>query len=1215
MKLPDIGNHPLARKALGIAAGLLALWAVAGFLVLPRVLRPVAERKLAGLLHRPVTLRRLSLNPFALSATLESLDVKEKGGAGPFFSFERLYVNLEAISLLKGRPVIREITLTKPSFALVLNEDGTYNFQDILDEALKPKPPDETPLRVSLNNIRVEGGSVDFDDRPKRTKHTVRDVEIGIPFLSNIPSHVEITTQPVFKAKVNGAPFALQGNTKPFSRTLETTVDLEVADIDAAHYLAYVPAATPSRLTSGRLDAKVRITFTQARKGAPALVLSGTAAIRKLAVDVGGKPFMASERIEAALGSFDVFGRKARLTSLKAVEPELWVRREKKGGQFFPSAFLAPGEKNERKTGAQAPREPETSRGPFLLEIAEMGIERGRIHYDDLAFSRPFHAVFGDVAVSVKGLSTAPGRAAALEFFAKSDAGETLKNTGTVSIEPFVLEGEFALGGLPLKRYQQFLEEFVKFDIDDGVLDLKTKYRFSTGANANTTLTGLSAALKSPRLTKRGEKGAFFSAPAVTMAGTAFDLGKRDAVVGELASTGGMLAVVRGKDGNADLMNLMAGPPPGAPREPPPAPWNIALGKLALDGYTVKVEDRATVRPARYALTKLDLLLEKLSTARGAKAMLAARFGVDGKGIASARGPVGFDPMSADLKVEVKSLPLVPIQAYVVQDLRLSLARGTLSAAGAISLGEGANGKARFVYSGNALVAGLLAVDPSTNLDFVKWEAFSASGMRAGYNPMFLEVSRLALSSLACDFTIEADGTTSLQRVVGASALEGDEGEEEGPAAEVPPAPAAPPAVPVPAPVPAAATTAAPPPAAGDVVPIRIDTLTLQGGRIGLADHFIQPNYSATLTDLAGRVTGLSSKEGTVAQLDVRGSLANHSPIQISGSINPLAAAAFADVKASFRDIDLPSFTPYSGKYAGYTIARGTLTMEVSYKLKDRKLAAQNRFLVDQFDFGEKVESKAATKLPVKLAVSLLKDKDGLIDLDLPIEGSLDDPKFRLGKVIWKVIGNLIGKAVTAPFALLGKLFGGGEQELSSIDFADGRDAPDEAARKKLDALAKALESRPALKLEATGRFSGEKDREGLRRLRLDRKVKAQKLADLSKKGEAPASVDDVAVGENEYEALLKKAYKKEKFPKPRNVLGIAKDIPAQEMENLMLTNLPVTDDDMRQLALSRANAVKAYLTGPGKIEAARVFVLEPGEKPAEPAGKARASRVDFSLR
>jgi hypothetical protein len=399
------------------------------------------------------------------------------------------------------------------------------------------------------------------------------------------------------------------------------------------------------------------------------------------------------------------------------------------------------------------------------------------------------------------------------------------------------------------------------------------------------------------------------------------------------------------------------------------------------------------------------------------------------------------------------------------------------------------------------------------------------------------------------------------------------------------------------------------------VIPIRIDTLTLRGGQIGLADHFIQPNYAATLTDLTGRMTGLSSKAGTVAQLDLRGSLANHSPLAVTGSVNPLAATAFADVKASFRDIDLPPFTPYSGRYAGYAIVRGALTMEVSYKLQNRRLSAQNRFLIDQFEFGDKVESPTATTLPVKLAVSLLKDRNGVIDVDLPIEGSLDDPKFRIGKIVWKLIGNLIAKAATAPFALLGKLFGSGGAELSSVDFADGSAALDDAAKKKLDALAKAMENRPALKLEATGRFSGAEDSEGLKRLRFERKVKAQKLADLAKKGEAPASVDDVVVDEKEHALYLAKAYKREKFDKPRNVLGIAKGLPAEEMESRMLANVEVTDDDLRQLAFARANVVKDYLTGPGKVESARVFVLEPGRTAAERKDGARASRVDFSLR
>src|SRR4029077_19636851 len=223
---------------------------------------------------------------------------------------------------------------------------------------------------------------------------------------------------------------------------------------------------------------------------------------------------------------------------------------------------------------------------------------------------------------------------------AKSDAGETLKTAGTVSMEPFVLEGSVEVAGVPLKRYAPFYESLVTFDIDDGTADLGTKYRFSTGPGANTTLSALSATLRSPRLKKRGAKEPFFAAPFVKMTGTSLDLGKHDLALGEISSDGGLLAVVRGKDGNADLAELMARPSPDAPPEPPSAPWHVALGRLALDGYTVRIEDHATGRPARYALTKTGISLGGFSTARDAKGTLSVRFGMNGRGTASAKGPV-----------------------------------------------------------------------------------------------------------------------------------------------------------------------------------------------------------------------------------------------------------------------------------------------------------------------------------------------------------------------------------------------------------------------------------------------------------------------------------------------------------------------------------------------------------------------------------------------
>ena len=1100
-------RRPRVRKAAIAAGALLALWAFTGFFILPAVLRPVVERSVARALHRKATLREMSINPFALSVTLKALDVKDRDGTSPFLSFESLYVNAEASSILHGGPVLSAITLVKPSVSLARNVDGTYSVQDLIEEFSKPAPKDEKPLRFSLNNIRLEGGRIDFDDLPKKTRHTVRDLVVGIPFLSNIPSRVEITTLPVFEANVNGSPFALRGKTKPFSETRETTLDLDLKDVDLPYYLAYAPSDVPSKLLSARLDLKLVLAFTQPARGRPALVLSATAALRKVAVELQGRPLL-----------------------------------------------------------------------------------------------------FSDVTVSLKDFAMVPGKPAALDVFAKTDAGEVFRSSGTVSVGPVALAGTLSADGVLLKRYETFLDEFVPFVVDDGVLALKTGYRFSTGKDADTTLSDLDVTIASPRLRKKGDTEPFFRAATLAMTGTSIDVGKRTFVLGDLTSTAGVLAVVREKGGNADLMELGVKSSPSASPRPPSAPWDVTLKRAALRGYTVKMDDRSLTRPARYALTRTDVVLENLSTARGSKGTLAVKFGVDGKGVASANGTVGFKPMFADLRADVKDIDLVPIEAYVLQNLHLDLARGSVSAAGRIAIHEDGEGNASVVYTGDALVSNLVAVDEVTKLDFLTWERFSASGMKAGYNPLFLEIEHLAAVAPSCDVTIETDGTVNLRRVVGAPAAKNGDGEEAMPAlAGATPAP-----TPEPSPAVASSRGATD---TGPAMPVRIDEITLQGGRLGLVDHFVKPGFSATLGDLGGRVTGLSSAEGTVAALDLQGRLANRSPLVVTGAINPLAAATFADVKASFKDIDLPPFTPYSGTYAGYAIASGTLTVEVDYKIVNRKLTASNRFLVNQFEFGDKVESKRATKLPVKFAVSLLKNREGVIDLDLPIEGSLDDPKFRIGKIVWQVLGNLIAKAATAPFALLGRMFGGKGDDLSAVDFPDGLATLDEPAKRKLGALAKALHDRPALRLEVTGRFSGDEDRQALRSLRLERKIKAQKRADLAKKNAAVSRLDDVVVEAAEREAYLKKAYRNEKFPKPRTALGLAKDLPAGEIEKLMLENEVVGDDELRQLALARADAVKDYLVGPGAADSARVLVLEPGMQAATPKDKARASRVDFSLK
>src|SRR5258706_2245387 len=248
-------------------------------------------------------------------------------------------------------------------------------------------------------------------------------------------------------------------------------------------------------------------------------------------------------------------------------------------------------------------------------------------------------------------------------------------------------------------------------------------------------------------------------------------------------------------------------------------------------------------------------------------------------------------------------------------------------------------------------------------------------------------------------------------------------------------------------------------------MPIRIGSVVIEDGTTDFADLSVQPNFAAAIMGLSGTISGLSSDVNSRAEVKLTGNVDRFSPVDITGSLNVLSAALFTDIALNFHNMELTTFNPYSGKYAGYNIAKGKLTTELRYKVENRKLDAQHHIVLDQLEFGQATNSKDAVPLPVRLAVALLKDRNGVIDLNLPVGGGLDDPQFRIGPIIWKAVFNLLDKIVTAPFALLGSLFGGGE-EIQYVDFAPGSAALAPEQQAKLTKLQQALAERPQLKLD-----------------------------------------------------------------------------------------------------------------------------------------------------
>jgi hypothetical protein len=988
------------KKVLIWMAVLLAVIGVAGFLIAPPIAKSLLVEKLSLALHRPVSIQRIKINPYLLTATVQGFEIREPAGSEKFVSFDEFYVNVDFFSVFKRAMILKEIKLTGPYVRIVRTSETTYNFSDLLVKPAEPeKDPQkkESPFYFSLNNIRIERGSLDVWDGPKKTSHTVRDLMISIPVIANMDYMADQYTQPVLSANINGNPYLIQGKTKPFQESLETVFDIDIKDFNLPYYLAYAPFDLNFKLLSGTIDTKIQLSYIQSRDKKPSLSIKGDVALKQFAVDdKKGLPVIRIPSLNIAIVNIEPLTPLVQLGKVTLASPEVNIRRGKQGDINLLS--LLPADKKEKgKPDKSPPKANGKAPAPLLVDVGEFRIDAGKITFRD---------------------------------------------------------------------------------------------------------------------------------------------------------------------------------------DQPPEPVSLVLSKLNL-----KMTDLSTKKDSR---SNLDL---------------ATNLG--SKGRISAVGPFTVDPLSADLAMNLNNIDIRPLQGYFMDKVKITVTDGAVTAEGKVGVKDLKEKGLSATYAGKCLISNFKSIDKLNAEDILAWKSLFFSDVRVGYNPLSVNIGRIALADFYAGVVIHENGVMNLQSIL----------EQEKPADKTTPAVSEEKASGLQKKTESPPVTAkADPPGKDSAGVIKIDAIVLQGGKIDFLDRSIKPNFSANFSEMGGRISGLSSIGEKPAEVELRGKYNQHMPAEITGQIHPLREDLFVDLKASFKDMDLSSVSPYSGTYMGYTIQKGKLSFDLKYLIVKGKLESENKIFIDQLTLGEQVESPKATKLPVGLAIALLKDRKGQINLDVPVTGSLDDPEFSLGRLIVQVIVNLITRAVTAPFALMGSLFGGGE-ELGYAEFEYGQAAVSEANLKKIGTLIKALYDRPALKLEIEGHVDLENDREGLKKGLTERKVKARKFNDMVKQNLAVASVDEVRIDPPEYEKYLTQAYRAEPFPKPRTAIGLVKTLPVEEMEKLMMTHAVIKDDDLRLLAARRAAAVRDLFLKSGQVEPERIFMIEPKSLTPEKKEKLKDSRVEFKLK
>ncbi len=559
--------------------------------------------------------------------------------------------------------------------------------------------------------------------------------------------------------------------------------------------------------------------------------------------------------------------------------------------------------------------------------------------------------------------------------------------------------------------------------------------------------------------------------PQLLLAGTSVDLLKRQAHVDSLTLTGMKLAAWLEPDGSVNLSKLAAAHPAA---EPPaqqtgasgaptlrtvqpsaaaPTPWQFDLRQFELRDANISAEDR-TIQPAvKVVLAPLSLRISGVSLDMAKPVSVALETHINETGSLTVSGEVTPQPAAASLTLKLAGLDLTAIQPYIARQTSMTLRGGRLATEAKLHYGSRSQ-KPGLQFTGDVHVDKLHTVDDALHDDFINWERLDVLGVNYQHDPDRLDIAQVVARKLYARVIIESDRSLNVKRVLAAPGSvpaspsseatsaaaksgEAKSGGKKSAAAKSAGAKAAPPKSAGAKSSGTKLAAAAPPAAASPSMPMSIKKIVVQDARANFTDLSIAPNFSAGIQKLEGTVLGLSSKPNSRAKVDLHGKVDEFSPVSISGEVNVLGAPLYADLALNFRNIELSVFNPYSGKFAGYNITKGKLTTELHYKVEGRKLDAQHHIVIDQLEFGDKTASKDAVSLPIKLAVALLKDRNGVIDLNLPVTGSLDDPKFRLAPIIWKVFVNILEKAVTAPFALLGSLFGGGP-DMQFIDFQPG---------------------------------------------------------------------------------------------------------------------------------------------------------------------------------
>ncbi len=1171
------------KKPFVIVGSLIIIYIVTGVFILPALLKSKIPEIIQQETGRKALISKIQVQPFPLSISLQGFEIQEHNGQA-FAAFDVFYIKMGLFQSIKQLSLaFDKVSLKKPFVHIAKQKNGTLNFQDLFKAKTAEKEEKQQLFPVTIKKLSLSEGKLVWEDASS-AKPVIEDIYPVNLDIENFTTHADKQArlglslalksggQLDWKGVASMKPLSSEGHIKFDNVKLETISALALPDtmlfhvkgfelLDADYQASYNENSLKFTVNKGGFEIR---DFQLVEKGKDkALIKMPVLALRGIDFNLD-KQAILIESVSADNADF-----RAWLNAQGAINYQA----------LFPVSKT--GSSNAKKTAANTV---EPKKAPWKIKVNSVALNNFGLNFEDQTVQNPVAMELKPINFKLSNYTNETGASVPFQMNALVNKTGSIKLAGETVIQPFSAKAAIDVKNIALEKFQAYLARFANLAIVDGklaidgnaVVTTPKKDELNVTFKGNTGIVDL--LIRDPRLKEKDKGKVLAKIPVFTVQGIDFNLGSQELELGTVSANNAEFDAWLNPEGVINYQTLLpatkvdgnnANEPVATSVEPKESPWNIKVNNIAFSNFGLNFEDQTLKKPVVMNLKPINFKLTNYSNKKGAKLPVQLSVGMNKTGLIAFKGDTVIEPIAAELDLDVKNIGLEQFQPYFDKFVRLDVLDGALHIDGKVSVERQAQDKLDVKFKGNTGIASLLTRDQTLHKDLVKWEDLTFKDLAIDLLANRYTASALVIDKPYARVTIRKDKTVNFKDIVIS--------DKSKPETRAKPAQNK-------------ATNLNKP-------YFKLGKILIKNGSSDFSDLSLIMPFAAQIESLDGGASDISSDKKSIMTVGLWGNAYDLAPVDIKGKISPYLGDY--NVEINFNGLPMPLISPYMVQFAGYTVEKGKITLGLKYNVENKKLTASNSIFIDQLELGEKVENPKAVSLPLKLAVALLKDSSGKIKINVPITGSLDDPKFSIGALVTDALLNVLGKVVTSPFNALGSLIGS-QKDLSTIEFTAGNSYLRKQQHEKLDALSKALKERPELNIDIKGAAFQEQDWPVIREDALYEQLKKRRAAEINKDAEKKIRDEYVKLSDDDYKRLLADMFI-EKFPllAEKSFFGTPKLINPEAgdfykiAKQKLFTIIKPEQDRLKVLASARAQTIAKYLVQKGGVSRERIYILD----------------------